>query len=375
MTKDSKKIISAGHICLDITPIFPDNRSYKDIASILIPGKLINMDKADVSTGGSVANTGLALKKLGCDVTLLGKVGNDHFGDLIKSIVSSYGAGGLISDDNSSTSYSVVLAVPGIDRVFLHNPGANDTFSSDDVSDEALKDAVLFHFGYPTLMKNMYENDAKDLVRLFEKVKSKGIATSMDMAAIDPGSDAAKADWKKILDDTLAYVDFFLPSFEELCFMLDREKYEKMIASGSDMTDIIDMNKDVSPLAKKCIDMGCKTVVIKCGMRGLFYMTSDSKAIKDIGQRLKINRDDWADRSGIQPCFKAKIVRSATGAGDTSIAAFLAALINGRSISECVRLAAAEGACCVTGYDALSGLKTLDELEQAINDGWETWEK
>ena len=375
MTKDSNKIISAGHICLDITPIFPDNRSYKDIASILIPGKLINMDKADVSTGGSVANTGLALKKLGCDVTLLGKVGNDHFGDLIKSIVSSYGADGLISDDNSSTSYSVVLAIPGIDRVFLHNPGANDTFSSDDISDEALKDAVLFHFGYPTLMKNMYENDAKDLVRLFEKVKSKGIATSMDMAAIDPGSDAAKADWKKILDDTLAYVDFFLPSFEELCFMLDREKYEKMIASGSDMTDIIDMNKDVSPLAKKCIDMGCKTVVIKCGMRGLFYMTGDSKAIMDIGQRLKINRDDWADRSGIQPCFKAKIVRSATGAGDTSIAAFLAALINGRSISECVRLAAAEGACCVTGYDALSGLKTLDELEQAINDGWDTWEK
>ena len=375
MTKDSKKIISAGHICLDITPIFPDNRSYKDIASILIPGKLINMDKADVSTGGSVANTGLALKKLGCDVTLLGKVGNDHFGDLIKSIVNSYGAGGLISDDNSSTSYSVVLAVPGIDRVFLHNPGANDTFSSDDISDEVLSDAVLFHFGYPTLMKNMYENDAKDLVRLFEKVKSKGIATSMDMAAIDPGSDAAKSDWKKILDDTLAYVDFFLPSFEELCFMLDREKYEKMIASGSDITDTIDMNKDVSPLAKKCIDMGCKTVVIKCGMRGLFYMTGDSKAIKDIGQRLKINRDDWADRSGIQPCFMAKIVRSATGAGDTSIAAFLAALINGRSVSECVRLAAAEGACCVTGYDALSGLKTLDELEQAINDGWETWEK
>ena len=47
MTKDSKKIISAGHICLDITPIFPDNRSYKDIASILIPGKFINMDKTN----------------------------------------------------------------------------------------------------------------------------------------------------------------------------------------------------------------------------------------------------------------------------------------------------------------------------------------
>ena len=371
MTNDSKKIISAGHICLDITPVFPDNRSYNDIASILIPGKLINMDKADVSTGGSVANTGLALKKLGCDVTLLGKVGNDHFGKLIKSIVKSYGAGGLITDDNSSTSYSVVLAVPGIDRVFLHNPGANDTFSCDDISDEALSDAVLFHFGYPTLMKNMYENEGRDLVRLFERVKNKGIATSMDMAAIDAGSDAARADWKKILSDTLPYVDFFLPSFEELCFMLDREKYEEMISSGSDITDIIDMNKDVMPLARKCIDMGCRTVVIKCGTLGLFYMTGNREAVSDIGQRLDIDRDDWADRSGIQPCFKARIVRSATGAGDTSIAAFLAALMRGKSIGECVRLAAGEGACCVTGYDALSGLKTIDELEQAISEGWE----
>ena len=239
MTNDSKKIISAGHICLDITPVFPDNRSYNDIASILIPGKLINMDKADVSTGGSVANTGLALKKLGCDVTLLGKVGNDHFGKLIKSIVKSYGAGGLITDDNSSTSYSVVLAVPGLDRVFLHNPGANDTFSCDDISDEALSDAVLFHFGYPTLMKNMYENEGRDLVRLFERVKNKGIATSMDMAAIDAGSDAARADWKKILSDTLPYVDFFLPSFEELCFMLDRKKYEEMSEKNLNLMKII----------------------------------------------------------------------------------------------------------------------------------------
>ena len=371
MKKISKKVISAGHICLDITPVFPGNRSYNDIASILIPGKLINMDKAEVSTGGSVANTGLALKKLGCDVTLLGKVGNDHFGKLIKSIVRSYGAGGIISDDNSSTSYSVVLAVPGIDRVFLHNPSANDTFSSDDISDEALSDAVLFHFGYPTLMKNMYEKEGSDLVSLFKRVKNNGIATSMDMAAIDPGSDAAEADWNKILDNTLKYVDFFLPSFEELCFMLDREKYENMISSGQDITGIIDMDKDVKPLAKKCIDMGCRTVVIKCGTRGLFYMTGKREELENIGHRLDINLDDWADRLGIQPCFKVEIVRSATGAGDTSIAAFLAALINGRSISDCVRLAAAEGACCVTGYDALSGLKDLDELEQAISDGWE----
>lgn len=35
-------------------------------------------------------------------------------------------------------------------------------------------------------------------------------------------------------------------------------------------------------------------------------------------------------------------------------------------------LAAAEGACCVTAYDALSGLKSIRDLEELIRNGWET---
>lgn len=34
----------------------------------------------------------------------------------------------LIIEDGEITSYSVVVAGPGIDRIFLHCPGANDTF-------------------------------------------------------------------------------------------------------------------------------------------------------------------------------------------------------------------------------------------------------
>ena len=66
----------------------------------------------------------------------------------------------------------------------------------------------------------------------------------------------------------------------------------------------------------------------------------------------------------------ADIVRSGTGAGDTSIAAFLAAVLSGRDPASCIALASAEGACCVTAYDALSGLKPLDELEERIRKGW-----
>ena len=148
-----KKIIVAGHICLDITPVFPAQQSYQEMSEALVPGKLVRMEGADVHTGGSVANTGLALKMLGNDVTLMGKVGADAFGSMIQNILRTHGVGGLLTDPASATSYSVVLAVPGIDRIFLHNPGANDTFVSTDIPESMLEDADLLHFGYPPLMK------------------------------------------------------------------------------------------------------------------------------------------------------------------------------------------------------------------------------
>ncbi len=39
-------------------------------------------------------------------------------------------------------------------------------------------------------------------------------------------------------------------------------------------------------------------------------------------------------------------------------------------MEQCVSLAAAEGASCVEEFDALSGIKTLEELEAKIKSGW-----
>lgn len=367
-----KKIIAAGHICIDITPVFSTNTRYQKIGDLLEPGKLIHMAPADVHTGGSVANTGLALKILGADVTLMGKIGNDAFGAMIRDMLGSYGAGGLIVDENSSTSYSVVLAVPGIDRIFLHNPGANDTFTNADIPDEALEDTALFHFGYPPLMKSMYENGGQELVAVFSRMKEKGIATSLDLAAVDPNSGAGKADWVDILENVLPYTDFFVPSFEELCFMLDRPRYNILSAQGGDMTAVLDMETDVKPLAERCLKLGCKVVLLKCGMSGMYYCTADRDSVAQIGERLNLDGAVWANQKGVQPCFKADCVRSGTGAGDTSIAAFLASVLLGKSPKACAALAAAEGACAVTAYDALSGLKSLEQLEDRIASGWET---
>ena len=368
----NKKIIAAGHICIDITPVFPKGTHCTDISQLMVPGRLIHMDAAEVSTGGSVANTGLALKLLGADVRLLGKVGNDAFGTMVKDILASYGAGGLVVDAESTTSYSVVVAIPGIDRIFLHSPGANNSFTNADIPEDALEDGAIFHIGYPPVMRRLYEKDGAELAAILRRVKNHGIATSMDMTNIDPNSEAGKIDWTKILAAALPHTDFFVPSFEELCFMLNRSRYDALSARGGDMTEHLDMLRDVKPLAEKCLELGCRAVLIKCGISGMYYKTSEKAAMETVGSRLQLDTDTWADREGIQSCFRADRVLSGTGAGDTSIAAFLLAAAEGKDPAMCAALAAAEGACAVTSYDALGGLKPLDQLEARIASGWET---
>lgn len=368
----NKKMIVAGHICIDITPIFPDKK-VNSFNEILSPGKLVQTGNADVHTGGAVANTGLALKVLGADVSLMGKIGCDAFGDMICGILKNYDADrNMIRSAEESTSYSVVLAVPGIDRIFLHNPGANNTFRAGDISPDALKDAALFHFGYPPLMRSMYENGGQELAALMQSVQSSGVATSLDMAAIDPDTEAGKLDWDSILKKVLPHVDFFVPSVEELCFMLDKERFSEwqIRANGKDITEILDIEKDVKPLADICMSYGVKVLLIKCGAPGIFYKTAGCEDLSEISARIELDASAWADKEGFEKSYVPECILSGTGAGDTSIAAFLASVLNGETIETAMQLATATGACCVTAYDALSGLKPLDELKEKIRSGW-----
>ena len=169
-----KRAVAAGHICIDITPLFPKG-STGEAGRILAPGQLVQMEGVNIHPGGAVANTGLAMKHLGVDVRLMGKIGKDELGTLILNCLEKYGAAeGMILADQEKTSYSVVLAIPGIDRIFLHDPGANVNFSGSDLDFEAIKEADLFHFGYPTLMQNMYRNQGEEMARMFRQIKEGG---------------------------------------------------------------------------------------------------------------------------------------------------------------------------------------------------------
>ncbi len=368
-----KKVIVAGHICLDITPVFSD-KTAGNIEQILKPGKLLQMGNADVHTGGAVANTGLAMKLLGNDVTLMGKIGKDAFGSIVQNTLRGYGAeAGMICDDTVSTSYSVVLAIPGIDRIFLHHPGANDTFTAEDIDFQKVEKSALFHFGYPTLMESMYEEEGAHLVELMQKVQSAQTATSLDLASVDPGSKAGSVRWDKILEKVLPYIDFFVPSIEELCFMLDGKKFEELQvrAGGKDITDVLDMDKDVKPLAQKCIELGAKVILLKCGAKGMYLQTPDKDTLEKISRRIELDASEWAEKSIFERSYIPEKILSGTGAGDTSIAAFLTAVLQGENPEMCLHMAAGTGASCVAAYDALSGLKPLAELKDKIEKGWQ----
>ncbi|HAG68584.1 MAG TPA: carbohydrate kinase family protein [Lachnospiraceae bacterium] len=366
-----KKVIVAGHICIDITPEIQGGR-IQDPAAFLSPGRLVNVGKADIHTGGVVANTGLAMKILGADVRLLGKIGDDSFGSMIEGILGSYDAAeGLIKRNGESSSYTIVLAIPGVDRMFLHNPGANDTFCSEDIPAEALEDTALFHFGYPPLMKRIYEDNGDELVKIMRLARDSGAATSLDLAAVDPSSEAGRADWSLILSRILPLTDIFVPSIEELCSMLDGDMYARIRqrAGNRDFTEVLRQEEIVS-LAEKCISMGAGIVLLKCGIPGMYYLSAGEERIGRISPRLELDVREWSDRRGFEESFVPDRVLSGTGAGDTSAAAFLVSLLAGYPPSKCAEYAAATGACCVTAYDALSGLMTLPEIDKKISAGW-----
>jgi sugar/nucleoside kinase (ribokinase family) len=83
---------------------------------MFLPGRLLEIGPATFSTGGPVSNTGLALHTLGISTKLMGKVGDDVFGQTITRLVAAYDphlAEGMIVDKTASSSYTIVVNPPG----------------------------------------------------------------------------------------------------------------------------------------------------------------------------------------------------------------------------------------------------------------------
>lgn len=359
------EVVVAGHICLDIIPTLLDN------AVSFAPGRLIEAGKAMLGTGGPVSNTGIALHILGIKTKLMGKVGNDLFGQAILQLIVSRGGklvGGMVVAEGEYTSYSVILSAPGMDRIFIHAPGCNDTFAADDIRYDLLETSALFHFGYPPLMQHMYRDDGAELADIFKRAKACGVTTSLDLSM--PVGPASRANWQAILQATLPYVDIFLPSVEELLLILRRPVFEQLSkkAHHTDILNLVTPNM-VTELGKQLLDMGAKVVGLKMGERGLYMRTSDADTLTQMGRAEPPKRIVWANRELWAPCFATQVVGT-TGAGDATIAGFLLGLLRGMTPEATLAAACAVGACNVEAADALSGIQSWPETMSRIANGW-----
>ena len=364
-------VVVAGHLCLDIFPGL-NFLAPSDLPALCRPGRLQQIGPVTFFTGGSVANTGLTLHRLGIPVRLMGKVGADTLGRVVLEIIRAHRADladGLLLDVASTTSYSLILSVPGVDRIFWHHPGANDTFCADGIDYAAVAEASLFHLGYPPLMRRLFSQDGAEMARLFRRVQESGVITTLDMALPDPTSPGGQADWPAIYRAVLPHVDIFLPSLEELLFTLDRPLYAQLLAAGAG--DLLSQATPelLSDMGARLLALGVKMVVLKLGARGLYLHTASSSALAGLARPGWLNPQTWGDVALWQPCFQVQVVGT-TGAGDATIAGFLSGLLRGLSPDETVTAALAVGACNVEAHDALSGLRPWEETLGRISAGW-----
>ena len=365
---DNNKIMVAGHIALDIAPRFPKMLTGK-FHEIFTPGKLIHVEDALINTGGPVSNTGLAMAKLGIDVVLNAKVGNDEFGNITKKLIGPQRASAIKTVEGQNSSYTVILALAGIDRIFLHNPGTNDTFGADDVDYHTAANCELFHFGYPPLMRRMFEDAGEELLKIFKHVKEMGVTTSLDMALPDPSSAAGKVDWKKIIEKILPYVDIFIPSIEETTFMLDRPLFEqhKTESAGQDPV-LFYKPKDYTASSDELLAMGGKIIVLKSGIQGCYLRTASTEQIESIGTCCPLDVQAWSNRELWAASFKTDKFGSAAGSGDSTIAGFLSAFVRGFSPEQCLKIANAVGWQNVQEIDTLSGIKDWKSTIKFVED-------
>jgi sugar/nucleoside kinase (ribokinase family) len=357
-------VIVAGHLCLDILPAM----QHLPPEALASPGKLFEVGPLTFATGGTVSNVGLALHRLGVDVGLMAALGDDITAQIIRTIVRGHGVSdsAISTEIGHSSSYSVVLSAQGQDRIFLHYTGNNATFTARHIDFAQVAQAQIFHLGYPPLLPALTVNDGAPLVAIFQAIQTRGVLTSLDMAHPDPNGASGRVDWRTVLKRTLPFVDVFVPSVEELLFMLRRVDYDRWGGRALEHLTLAYLRE----LADELLSMGAAVVGFKLGEAGMYLQTSADPA-RFARARLGLDAQMWRGFTGYQPAFAVDVV-GATGAGDCAYAGLLTGMLRGLPPLECLRLAAAVGACNVEAADALSGVRSYEATLERLHAGWAT---
>lgn len=279
-------------------------------------GQLIQTDPIGVTTGGVVSNSGIALARLGMRVAAFSYVGDDQWSAVIRDRYAAEGidTSRLLTHPTGATSTTAVLIDPSGERSFAHCVGAPKQMDKKMFMEnlDLFVQSRMTLIGYYSLMPNL----ERDLAEVLASIRETGCQTALD-AAGDGGT-------MQPLEQCLPHLDVYVPSRAEASHQTGK----------TDPQQIIETYRD-------------------CGASGLLGVK--------LGADGALLSPGPGQFERIEQVAAPGPVLDTTGAGDCFYAGLLTGLLRGLGPAAAGRLAAATGACCVTGLGANAGLRDFTE--------------
>jgi ribokinase len=245
------------------------------------------VDGYTLELGGSGNLFCAQLARLGAHVGVIGYVGNDPFGSLVRNRLHDVGVdtSRVKTHEHLPTGLGVTLIEPG-DRAILTTIGTIDAASARDLTTDVLTTCRHWHIASYFLLHQFRPYWADWLWGC----RAAGVTTSLD-TNWDPDDE-----WLGVLD-LLPLVDVFLPN-----------EVEALRITGAE--DVLTAGRQ---LAQRC-----RVVAIKCGESGAYAFMGD-----DVTHRLPAARE-------------ARTIVDTVGAGDAFDAGFIRAWQQGYAPDACL---------------------------------------
>lgn len=289
----------------------------------------------EANPGGAPCNVLAMLNKLGKKTAFIGKVGNDAFGRQLSEAVGKSGTdiSGLVTDNDVHTTLAFVHTLSGGEREFsfYRNPGADMMLRKDEVKEDIIKSARIFHFGTLSLTHDSVCEATRYAVDI---AKKNNLLVSFDPNLREPLWNSLN-DAKVQIEYGLSKCDILKISDNELEFITGTCDYQK----GAKL--LLDTYK-------------IPIIFVTMGKEGSLACYKDAIVFKETF-------------SDIKPIEK-------TGAGDTFTACALNYILeNGlenlseNNLSELLVFANAAASIITTRKGALNSMPEREEIEALIN--------
>ena len=282
---------------------------------------------------GSSAIMISTVARMGHSCGIISGVGKDGFGECMLNRLKKDGVdvSKVLVDPDGSTACAFVAYDNQGDRRYLFHWDETPATKAvmPDVTEPSLKEAKYFHVMGCALTAKL--NYGWEIVKTARAMKAQGTKISFD---------------PNVRTEHLTNPSKSKESFEIINAILE---ITSLFAPGLDELKLLTGLDDVEAAVKKCFENpNLEILMLKMGSKGSRIYTREGQVIE-------------------QGLYKVESV-DPTGAGDTSIGAFLCALLEGKSMKECAEIAAAAGALNVAAFGPMEG-KISPENVQAMRDG------